>query len=210
MNDDTPKDGGGDDGKIVELRPGENSGKGKRRRLSTIDYLPADVRAGLNGMIADGRASVDDLRAFIVDKGGDISRSAVGRYKVRAERTMDEYRRAQQMAEVWKKDRDKDPDGALSMLLNELVKTAAFQRLMAMTPDQAEKVDPKDLVFLSSAIKNISQSDKIGAERENLIRKRVTAELQRKQEAALTKAERNGDMDKVAAQKARRILGFAD
>lgn len=194
------------DDKVVELRPGKN----KRRRLSTIDYLPADVRAGLNEMIAGGRASVDDLRAFIVDKGGTVSRSAAGRYKVRVERTMDEYRRAQQMAEVWKKDRDKDPDGALSMLLNEMVKTAAFQRLMAMTPEQAEKADPKDLVFLSSAIKNISQSDKIGAERENLIRKRVLAEHQRKQEAALAKAEKKGDINKEAAEQARRILGFAE
>ena len=196
------EDGSKDNDKVVELRPG----KDKRRRLSTIDYLPADVRAGLNEMIADGRASVDDLRAFIVDKGGSVSRSAVGRYKVRAERTMDEYRRAQQMAEVWKKDRDKDPDGALSMLLNEMVKTAAFQRLMAMTPEQAEKADPKDLVFLSSAIKNISQSDKIGAERENLIRKRVLAEHQRKQEAALSRAEKKGEIDPALAQRAREIM----
>jgi len=196
--------GPGDDGKVVELRPG----KGKRR-LSSVDLLPDDLRAKLNEAIADGRMSVDDLWALVRDGGGDISRSAVGRYKVREERAMEDYRRAQQMASVWSQEREKDPNGAVAQLLNELSKKVAFQRLISMDSKQAENVDPKDLLFITGAIKSIAQTDKIGAEREALIRKQAIERQRREDEKALRSAVDKGDIDAAAAQRAREILGFA-
>jgi hypothetical protein len=198
---------GGDDGKVVDLKT-----RKRRKRLSSIDLLPKDVREALNEAIAEGRMSVDDLWGLVKEKGGDdvdVSRSAVGRYKVREERAMAAYQQMQKMSEVWAKEREKDPTGAISMLLGEQTKTIVFRRLMSMSPGEIEKADPRDLNFLASTIKSISAADKIGAEREAMIRDRALKEQRRKQEAALASAEKKGDLDKEAAQRAREILGFA-
>lgn len=198
--DETP-----DDDKVVELRPGK-----RRKRLSTIDLLPADVRAELNAAIEEGRLRVDDLWALVREKGGDVSRSAVARYKVREEQHMSAFRKSQQMAEFFARERAKDPTGPASMLNNEIIKSLAFQRLMAMSPKDAEKISPKDLAQLANAVRAGAATDKITLEREQMIAKRAVDKERRKQEATLAKAEKKGDIDKEAAQKARRILGFAD
>lgn len=203
-DDDNPPD----DENVVELRPG--AGKGKRRRPSTIDLLPRDVRDALNEAIAEGRMSVDDLVALLRDKGADaISRSAVGRYKVREERQMAALRKMQQSAEVWTKEAAKDPNGSVARLLSEMTKSVIFNRLMSMTDKEVEKADPKDLNFLAGTITKIMSADKISAEREAMIRDRAVKAERAKQEAALKSAEKTGDIDKEAAQRAREILGFA-
>lgn len=194
-----------DDDKVVELRPG----KGKRRRPSTIDLLPKDVRDALNEAITEGRMSVDELWGLVKEKGGEVSRSAVGRHKVQEERALGDMMRAQRMASAHMKEAAKDPNGSVSKLLNNLVQSVAFQRIMALTPAQVEKLDPKDLSFLANMAKSTAQSDKITAEREAMIRDRAVKEERQKQEAALAKAEKKGDINKDAAEQARRILGFA-
>lgn len=207
MSDDIPEDDPPDEfgnGKVVELRPGK-----KRRRLSTIDLLPADVRAELNMAIEEGRLRVDDLWALVREKGGDVSRSAVARYKVREEQHMAAFRKSQQMAEYFAREREKDPTGPASQLNNEIVKSLMFQRLMAMSPKDAEKASSKDLAQLANAVRAAAATDKITLERENMIAKRAVEKERRQQEAALKKAEKKGDLNKEAAEAARRILGFA-
>lgn len=207
MSDDIPEDDPANelgDGKVVELRPGK-----KRKRLSTIDLLPADVRAELNMAIEEGRLRVDDLWALVREKGGDVSRSAVARYKVREEQHMAAFRKSQQMAEYFAREREKDPTGPASQLNNEIVKSLMFQRLMAMSPKDAEKASSKDLAQLANAVRAAAATDKITLERENMIAKRAVEKERRQQEAALKKAEKKGDLNKEAAEAARRILGFA-
>lgn len=202
---DTPSDD-----KVVELRPGKRNA---RKRLSSIDLLPKDVRDALNDAIAEGRMSVDDLWGLVKAKGGDdadVSRSAVGRYKVREERAMAAYQQMQKMAEVWAKERDKDPTGAISMLLGEQTKTIVFRRLMSMTPAEIEKADPKDLNFLASTIKSISSADKIGAEREAMIRDRAIKEERRRAALEVEKVAKQRGLTKEAVAEIRqKILGVA-
>lgn len=198
MVDDLPPD----DDKVVELRPG----KGKRRRPSTIDLLPKDIRDALNDAISEGRMSVDALWGLVKEKGGEVSRSAVGRHKVQEERVLGDMMRAQRMASTHMKEAAKDPNGNVSKLINSLVQSVAFQRIMALTPAQVEKLDPKDLSFLANMAKSTAQSDKITAEREAMIRDRAVKEERQKQEAALTKAEKKGEIDPELAQRAREIM----
>jgi len=199
MADDTTPE----DDKVVELRPGK-----KRKRLSTIDALPADVRAELNAAIEEKRLTVDELWELVREKGGDVSRSAVGRYKVREEQHRSVFQKSMEMAEYFSRERAKDPTGPASMLNNELVKSLSFQRLMAMSPRDAEKVSPKDLSLLAGAVRAAAATDKITLEREMMIAKRAVEKEHKKQEAALKSAVNKGDLDKEAAAKARRILGW--
>ncbi|SRR5579883_399352 len=198
------KSGGGD--KVVELRPG----KGRRRRPSTIDLLPKDIKDALNDAIAEGTMSVDALWGLVKERGGSVSRSAVGRHKVQEERALEGLMLAQRTAATVARESAKDPNGNVSKLLTQLVQSVAFQRIMAMTPAQIEKLDPKDLNFLAGMAKSTAQSDKITAEREAMIRDRAIKQERAALEKKLATAEKKGDMDKEAAQKARRILGFAE
>lgn len=195
-----------DGSNVVELKPPRRT----RRRPSTIDLLPKDIRDALNDAIADGRMSVDALWGLVKERGGEVSRSAVGRHKVQEERALANMLEAQRMAAAMMRESSKDPNGGVSKLLNTLVQSAAYRRLMSMTPAQVEKLDPKDLNFLANMAKSTAQSDKILAEREAMIRDRAIKQERAQQAAALNKAEKKGDLDKEAAQKARRILGFAE
>lgn len=56
-----------------------------RRRLSSVDRLPAELRARLKQAVRDALMTVDQLRALANENGGRISRSAIGRFKVREE-----------------------------------------------------------------------------------------------------------------------------
>lgn len=199
--------GSDDDDKVVELRPGER----KRRRPSSIDLLPKDIRESLNDAIADGRMSVDDLWALVRDKGGEaISRSAVGRYKVREERTLGELREMQRMAEVVTQEAAKDPTGRASQLLGELTKTAIYRRLTAMTPAQMEKLDPRDLNFLAGTVKSLMSADKINAEREAAIRDRAIKEERQRAAKEVEKVARQRGLTKEAVSEIReKILGVA-
>lgn len=197
-------DRSGDDDKVVELKPPG----GRRRRPSTIDLLPKDVRDALNDAIAEGRMSVDELWGLVREKGGEVSRSAVGRHKVQEERALENVLTAQRTATVLVRESAKDPNGNISKLINMLVQGAAYRKLLGMTPAQIEKLDPKDLNFLASMAKSTAQSDKITAEREAAIRERAVKQERQRQEAELKKAESKGDIDKEAAAKARRILGW--
>lgn len=198
MND----DGTPDDDNVVELKPGQR----KRKRLSTIDVLPADIRRELDAAIEEGRLSVDDLWALVHNKGGDVSRSAVGRYKVREERALAVFRQSQEMAKYFAQERERDPHGPVSQLNNELLKSTLFQRLMSLSPKDAEKASPKDLSLLASAVQRAASTDKITTEREILIAKRAVEKERRKQESALTQAEKKGEIDPTLAQRAREIM----
>ena len=192
-----------EDDNVVELRPGK-----KRKRLSTIDLLPADVRAELNRAIEEGRLRVDDLWALVREKGGDVSRSAVARYKVREEQHMAAFRKSQQMAEFFAREREKDPTGPASQLNNEIVKSLAFQRLMAMSPKDAEKVSPKDLAQLANAVRAAAATDKITLEREEMIAKRaVERERQRVAKEVDKVARQRGLTKEAVAEIRQKILG---
>jgi hypothetical protein len=191
---------------VVDLKPGN-----KRRRTSTIDLLPKDVRESLNDAIAEGRMSVDDLLGLLREKGaGEISRSAVGRYKVREERQMAAYQKMQKTAEVWTREAAKDPNGSAGRLLGEMVKSVVFQRVMSMTTGEIEKADPKDLNFLAGTITKIMSADKISAEREAMIRDRAVKEERERAAREVEKVVKaRGLTPEAVAEIRQKILGVA-
>lgn len=198
-DDDTPEDD-----KVVELRPGK-----KRKRLSTIDLLPADVRAELNTAIEEGRLRVDDLWALVREKGGDVSRSAIARYKVREEQLQAVFQKSLKMAEYFAREREKDPTGPASQLNNEIMKSVMFQRLMAMSPKDAEKISPKDLAQFANAVRAGAATDKITLERENMIAKRAVEKERQRAAKAMEKVAKQRGLTKDAVLELRqKIFGI--
>lgn len=137
-------------------------------KRSTIALDPR-IKAAADEKIRAG-ATIDEILAAIQAIGGDVSRSAVGRYAKRARASMETFAEAQEVRKIWVQEFGKDPEGDLGELLTQLLSSVAYSQLQMMgneTPDLSGKegVGPKHVALLAEAVKNITSAQKINAER---------------------------------------------
>lgn len=98
--------------------------KQQRRRTrvsSTIDRLPPEVKAQLDGKLADTSNTYVELSEWLKAEGYDISKSAIGRYAIRsskaAERVAETLQRTAAIAKAVEAHPDLDYTSAASMVL---------------------------------------------------------------------------------------------
>jgi DNA-binding transcriptional ArsR family regulator len=144
-----------------------------RQRISSIDRLPDEIREAVDAAIRERRATIDEIVCAIREMGGDVSRSAVGRYAKRAREQMTRYREAQEIAKVWVGKLQAEPSGDVARLLSEMLKTVAFQVSADLGEEASAK--PMDVMLLAKALRDIGSFEKVNAERELRVR-RETAE----------------------------------
>lgn len=172
---------------------------------SSIKRLPPDVREAVDKAIREGRATIAELVALIDEHGGKVSKSAVGRYRKRAEDQMARYRQAQEIAKVWVGKLEADPQGDVGRLLSEMLKTIAFQVAGEMG-DSAEAVGPREVMFLADALKSMGQFDRARADLTLRLRKEIAAEAA----ATAGKAAKKAGLTTDAVDAIKRdILGIA-
>ncbi len=144
-------------------------------RKSNITQLPVGVREAVDEAIREGRATIAEIVALIRSLGGDASKSAVGRYKQRAESAMARYREAQEVAKVWVGKLQTDPEGDVGRLLAEMLRTTAFQTL-----GDLDEGTPQDVMFLAKALKDLAGADKLTADRILAVRREAAKEAAEK------------------------------
>jgi len=174
-------------------------------RKSTVKQLDKRIRAEVDSAIREGRATIDDLVDLIQAAGADVSRSAMGRYKHNAEKQMEKYRQAQEVAKVWIGKFEDDPDGDVGRLLAEMLRTVAFQTIGDFD-DKDGGASSQELMFIAKAIKELASADKISADRALLVRKEFAKEAAAVVEKAATSS---GMTASTVAQIKREILGLA-
>jgi len=148
-------------------------------RKSSISRLDPRIREAVDAAIREGRATIEDVVLLIRAMGADVSRSAVGRYKLRAEAQMQKYREAQEVAKVWIGKLQAEPDGDVGRLLAEMLRTTAYQTL-----GDLEAGTPQDVMFLAKALQSLASTDKLTADRILAVRRDVAKEAGKKIEAA--------------------------
>lgn len=168
---------------------------------SAVQRLDPRIREAVDAAIREGRATIDEILAIIAAMGGEVSRSAVGRYKQKAESQMQRYREAQEVAKVWIGKLQAEPEGDVGRLLAEMLRTAAFQTLGDM-----EAAAPEEIMLLAKAIKDLASADKLTAERILKARQEATREAA---EAATAVAKSKGLSADTVAELRRHILGVA-
>ena len=93
----------------------------KTRVNSTITKLPEDIRDQLDAMLLDSTNSYDDIVAWLYNKGHSISRSAVGRYAIRAnqatQRITETLEKTRMIAAAVEKNPEADYSKASRMLM---------------------------------------------------------------------------------------------
>lgn len=170
-------------------------------RKSSIKQLDPRIKAEVDAAIRDDRATIDDIVAIISSLGGDASRSAVGRYKQKAEAQMARYREAQEIAKVWIGKLQTDPEGDVGRLLAEMLRTTAFTTL-----GDIDEATPQDIMFLGKALKDLASADKLTADRIMVVRREAAKEAAA---VAVKEAKGAGLSDEAADLIRKKILGVA-
>ncbi len=157
---------------------------------SSVAQLPTELLDELHGQIRDGRLTIDELTAFLRERGAEVSRTAVGRYAHSYEKVLAKTREAQDVAGVWVKELHDRPDDKVGQLLAELLKTLAFSTMTHMG-EADQNASPMDLHFLARTIKDVAATQKTSADLEIRLRERIAKETVAKlDEAAKGSAEK--------------------
>ena len=187
--------------------------KTTRGRRSKIQMLPEDVKQELDAMLRDGRLQQQEVLDLInqaIENAGlsddqKLSRSGLNRYATRMEEIGAKIRQAREVAEVWTAKLGTAPTSDVGKLLQDMVRTLAFDTSMAMSEGD-EPMEPKALSQLALAIQRVEQAAMTSHKREKEIR---TAFAEEAADTAEKVAKQAGLTSEAAATIRREILGIA-
>lgn len=142
---------------------------------SKIAALPKDLRDQLNAWLRDKSRTCTDialqLNELLAEHGIEavISRSAVNRYAQKMDKAGAKIQQSREIAEMWIGKLGAMPQGKVGLLLNELVRTLAFDAAVKL--GQGERaVTPKMLREMATAIQRLEQATSLSVKREAEIR----------------------------------------
>lgn len=185
-------------------------------RKSTIDRLPDEIKAYIQGRLADGSMTLDELIVELQQRfpdeaaAGDLpSRSAVGRYGQKLERRLSAIRASTEAAKLIRAQAGDEVD-ARSEALTAMIQSELFESIMALQEATDEEMSPGDRVgLLAAAAKNIATLTrssvtlkKYQAEAEE----RARTQLLQEQEARLEEMRGSDGMSEQLEERIRGIL----
>jgi len=151
---------------------------------SKIDQLPPEVRREINDLIDYGLtvSEITDHLKELREKGkiGDeISRASVGRYTKRIEAFQKRLRVSREVSSALVKEFGERPQNDMLQLNIELMQPVIMD-LLAAEDGEEVRLDAKEVMFLSSALKNLADAAKKEAERIMKVRKEAVEETAKK------------------------------
>ncbi len=141
----------------------------KRSARSSVEELPPQIRSAIDEALKQG-VTLDQIVKAVQAAGAEVSRSALGRYKLKYHRLGEQLRRTREIADVFVSQLGAAPEGKQGRIITELAQGLIFDFL---TPDEDGKMpelDTEGLMFLGKAIKDLASAEKTSADRELKIR----------------------------------------
>ena len=163
-------------------------------RPSSIERLPPDILEQLQALLRDPRVTQLDAVArinVILEEEGHpdrVSKSSVNRYAVRMNEVGERLRQSRQVAEMWIAKLGAQPQGQVGHLVNEILRTLAFD--LSMTMQQGE-IGIEDAPEVAKMLKNMA----IAMER---LEKAASENVKREQEIKRQAAEAAADVTEKA------------
>ncbi len=182
------------------------------RQPSSIDLLPDDIRVRLQECLRDPRCTqleaTAKINAILANEGHPdrLSKSAVNRYALRMEEVGSKLKQSREVAEMWIGKLGAQPQGQVGHLLNEMVRTLAFDCAMTLSEGE-DPIPPKMLKDLSIAVERLEKAASENVKREEEIRRQ---ERQRAADQAAKIAKKGGLSSDTVQEIRRQILGIAD
>lgn len=193
--------------------------KQTRGRPSKVDLLPESIRNELHKLLRDKRYTQQEIRTAInelIDDSGlsddmKLSRTGLNRYASRMETVGAKIRQSREIAEVWTSKLGDAPESDAGKLVQEIVKTLAFDVGMSMseqelTSEAQTQKFVKTLNQLALLSARIEQSSMLTLKREKEVRAAFAAEAASTAEKIVRQA---GLSAETATAIKREILGIA-
>lgn len=143
---------------------------------SSIERLPDDIRRKLQELLRDPRVTQLDatrrINAILEEEGypDRLSKSAVNRYAVKMEEVGAKLRQSREIAQMWIGRLGAAPQGEVGKLLNEMIRTLAFELALNMTEGHLGDIKPKMLKDMAVAIERLERAATTNLKREQEIR----------------------------------------
>lgn len=153
-------------------------------RPSSIDKLPPDILEQLQALLRDPRVTQLDVTARInaqLEERGEepVSKSAVNRYAVRMSDAGEKLRQSRAVAEMWIGKLGAAPQGQLGHLINELLRTMAFDLTLKLQDEELTAETMPEVIDmlkqLSLSVVRLETAASTNVKREQEIRKQAAA-----------------------------------
>jgi hypothetical protein len=151
------------------------------RQPSTIELLPDEIRQQLQELLRDPRCSQLEatrrINEILEEEGHEerVTKSSVNRYSLRMEQVGAKLRQSREIAEMWVGKLGAQPQGQVGHLLNEMVRTLAFDCAMTLSEGD-EPIPPRMLKDLSIAVERLEKAASENVKREVEVRKQALAD----------------------------------
>lgn len=178
---------------------------------SSIKTLPEPVLAEVNAALAAGRLTLDDIAAMLRDSGHPRSRSALGRYKKQLDVVAHQLRQSREITEALVAELGPAAaDGKQGRLLVEILRKIVMDQLIERMNDGESGLEPRDVMFLGRALKELSQSTRLDQDFDVKNAERIVKREREKAVKAVEKVARGGGLDPATLKRVREeIYGLA-
>lgn len=173
-----------------------------------VDLLPPELRDWLKEELRlRGFAGYEDvterLNERLAEQGQTLrlGKSAVHQFGAEHKAFVELNEQAGAWAESWMSENGLAEEAQRHNVLFQMVTTLAFKQMKSQMDKDGDEIDPRELHFIGRMLKDIMTSSGL---REKLVEDERRAQAQK-----LDDAVESGDLDQIAAQKAREIMGFA-
>lgn len=162
-------------------------------RRSSLHKLPPEIVNEVNRLLADGRFSLDEIVAHLRTMGVDsVSRSALGRQRQKLEKVAARLRQSREAMEALTREFGPSfAEGEQGRRLVEILRSITYD-VMAAKMD-GEDVDPKQVMVLSRAIKDMAQAARLDQDYEARVAERIRREAEHRLEEAADRAAAESD-----------------
>lgn len=180
-------------------------------RPSTIDQQPEVIREAIGALRAQG-CTIDQIRAVLDEEHGvELKRSTLGRHVQKLDRLRSRLQESRQISEALVARLEDAGENRQLRLLVELLGAGMFD---ALSQDSGEDLDPRDQMFMASAVQKLAQTLRTDADYLEHIRKaaaeKAAAEARTAAADAVETAAKKEGLSAAALQRIRQdIYGIA-
>lgn len=175
-------------------------------RPSTIDRLPAEIRAAINQLRERGR-TLDEILTHLHSLDVDVSRSALGRHVKGMAKLGERMRRSRVMAEALIREHGDAPESQTARVNIEILHTYICE-LMELAEGEGEEAEralatlrnPKAIALLSEATERLAKASRHNVEFIEKVEQRSAAKAKREAAAAVEQEARKRGLSAETAE----------
>jgi hypothetical protein len=167
--------------------------KPTRGRRSKVHLLPDEIKQQLDAMLRDGRLQQQEILDVInqtIGKAGlptdaKLSRTGLNRYSTRMEAVGNRIRQAREVSQQWIARLGTEPEGDVSRILVEMIRTLAFELTMNASEGD-DPIEPRMIKDLAIGVERLEKAASESQKREQEIRKQAAVDAAAAVERSLT------------------------